>query len=51
MFSQRMGQPTDPFLTISRVVKNEQGEESLKQIAEADRGEERPATPGYNIDE
>ena len=49
VFSQRLGEPTDPFLTISQVVKNEQGEESLKQIAEADRGEERPATPGYNI--
>lgn len=48
VFSQRLGLPTDPLLTISRVVKNEQGEESLEQIAEADGGEARPATPGYN---
>jgi hypothetical protein len=48
VFSQRLGQPTDPFLAISRVVKNQQGEESLEQVAEADRGEDRPATPGYN---
>jgi hypothetical protein len=49
VFSQRMGEPTDPFLTVSQVVKSEQGEESLKQVVEADRGEERSATPGYNI--
>jgi hypothetical protein len=48
VFSQRLGQPTDPFLTISRVVKNQQGEESLEQVAEADRGEDRPDTPGFN---
>ncbi len=48
VFSQRLGLPTDPHLTISRVVKSPQGDESLEQIAEADRGEARPATPGYN---
>ena len=48
VFSQRLGLPTDPHLTISRVVKSPQGDESLEQIAEADSGEARPATPGYN---
>ena len=49
VFSQRLGEPADPHLTISRVVKNASGEETLEQVAEADRGEERTATPGYSI--
>lgn len=48
VISQRLGLPTDPHLTISRVGKDPQGGESLEQIAEADSGEARPATPGYN---
>jgi hypothetical protein len=48
VFSQRLGLPTDPHVTISRVVKSPQGDESLEQVAEADSGEARPATPGFN---
>jgi hypothetical protein len=49
VFSQRLGEPADPHLTISRVVKSASGEETLEQVAEADHGEERPAVPGYSI--
>jgi hypothetical protein len=49
VFSQRLGEPTDPHITISRVLKDPKGNETLEQVAEADRGEERPAMPGYNI--
>lgn len=48
VFSQRLGEPADPHLTISRVVKNAAGQETLEQVAEADRDEERTATPGYS---
>jgi hypothetical protein len=48
VFSQRLGESTDPFLTVSQIVKDEKGEDSFKQVAEADRGEERSATAGYN---
>jgi hypothetical protein len=49
VFSERLGEPADLHFTISRVVKNASGEEILEQVAEADRGEERPAVPGYSI--
>jgi hypothetical protein len=48
VFSQRLGLATDPLLTVFRVTKNDQGVESLEQVAEADNGDARPATPGYN---
>ncbi|MEX2172166.1 MAG: PPC domain-containing protein [Pirellulales bacterium] len=48
VFSHRLGLPTDPQLVISRLVTDPQGVESLEQVAEADSGEVRPATPGYN---
>jgi hypothetical protein len=48
VFSQRLGLSTDPLLTVLQVVKSEKGDETLKQIAEADQGEERPAIAGYN---
>jgi len=49
VYSQRLGEPSDPYLNISQVVNDEQGHESLKPIAEADRGEEHPTMPGYVI--
>ncbi len=34
VFSQRIGQPTDPFVLIQRVTKNEKGEEQVSDIKE-----------------
>lgn len=46
--SQRAGLPTDPLLTVSRVVPDAAATVKLEQVAEADDGESRPSIPGCN---
>ena len=36
VFSQRLGLPTDPFLLIQQVTKNDKGEEQVKELAAVD---------------
>ncbi len=36
VFSQRLGLPTDPFLLVQQVTKNDKGEEQIKDIAGVD---------------
>lgn len=46
--SQRSGLSTDPLLTVFRVTSDAAAAGKLEQVAEADNGETRPATPGCN---
>src|SRR5439155_15206836 len=34
VFSQRLGLPTDPFVLIQRVTKNDKGEEKVRDVKE-----------------
>jgi hypothetical protein len=42
VFSQRLGLPTDPFLLVQQVTKNEKGEEQLKDVQAVDDYLENP---------
>ena len=42
VFSQRLGLPTDPYLYVARVEKNEQGQEKLVDLVELDDSNAQP---------
>jgi hypothetical protein len=46
VFSQRLGLPTDPYLLVQQVTKNEKGEEQVKDLLTVDDYLENPAGPG-----
>ena len=46
VFSQRLGLPTDPFLLVQQVTKNEKGEEQVKDLLSIDDYLENPSGPG-----
>ena len=46
VFSQRLGLPTDPYLLVQQVTKNDKGEEQVKEIAGGRRLSGQPAGPG-----
>lgn len=48
LLSQRLGLATDAQLVVFRVKRNEEGVETLEQVAEADNGGARPPRPGCN---
>ncbi len=41
VYSERMGEPTDPFLLVEQVVKNDKGEESVKELRAMDDAAKR----------
>lgn len=48
--SHQLGIAADPFLTVLRVTKNEQGEEQTSEIAQIDDPQERQARIGTDFD-
>ena len=48
VFSQRLGLPTNPFLLVQRVTKNEKGEEQLADVLELDDVDTNIGGPEFN---
>ena len=48
VFSQRLGLPTNPFLLVQRVTKNEKGEEQLTDVLELDDVDTNLGGPEFN---
>mgnify|MGYP001244675882 CR=1 FL=1 len=46
VFSQRLGLPTDPYLLVQQVTKNDKGEEQVKDLQGVDDYLEDPPGPG-----
>ena len=49
VFSQRLGLPTDPYLLVQQVTKNEKGEEQVKDIQGTDDFLDNPPNNIYDI--
>ncbi len=49
VFSQRLGLPTDPYLLVQQVTKNEKGEEQVKDIQGVDDYLENPPRSVFDI--
>ena len=48
VFSQRLGLPTDPYLLVQQVTKNDKGEEQVKDIQGVDDYRENPPRPFWH---
>jgi hypothetical protein len=48
VFSQRLGLPTDPFLLVQRVTRNEKGEEKVADVQELYDSESNIGGPEFN---